>query len=368
MFVAASAEALINGQLYWAGRRSSLRVRAVLVEEIYRKAERRSAGFKPPSSSSSPNTSSSSSSPTSDSASLGKIVTLMSVDTERLQSFVSYAHRLVLELPISIVLAVGGLFYVLGWSAMVGLGVLCLGTVGGGWVGSRIGKVQEVVMASTDSRVNIVNEVLQGIRIIKYFAWEPQFIERIVEARKKELAALRRLWTAYVGFNFSATFSSLLVAFATFAFYTSVAGHVLDPKTAFTSIALLNQISTMIAFLPYHITEFFQAKVSFERIVKFLGEPELEKYRNIDVDEGTEVIPGGGKEDGVVGFKGATFGYFGDEADGGGGGEGGDVNGGVKFKLRDVSLEFVKGGLNVVCGPTGAGKSSLVLALLGGEI
>ncbi|KAJ3052959.1 hypothetical protein HK097_005357 [Rhizophlyctis rosea] len=374
MFVASFAEALINGQLYWAGRRSSLRIRAVLVEEIYSKAVRRAAGLKPPS------TSTEIEGANDGAASLGKIVTLMSVDVERLQSFVSYAHRLVLELPMSIVLAVGALFYVLGWSALATMAVLVLGTIMGGLVGRQIQKVQEALMAATDKRVTVTNEVLQGIRIIKYFAWEPQFIQRIIETRVKELAALKRLWVAYMSFNISSVLGSLLVTIATFGFYTGVAGHKLDPQTAFTAIALLNQISMLIAFVPYHITELFQVKVSVGRILDFLAEPDLQKY---DLEGGDEVVIASWEElnDSSLGFKNATFAYFGDDSagaespragsptavDGAGRGSSpvGDINEGVKFRLRDVDVEFKKGRLNVIAGQTGAGKSSLVLALLG---
>ncbi|KAJ3291882.1 hypothetical protein HK104_005738 [Borealophlyctis nickersoniae] len=375
MFAAGFAEALTNGQLYFAGRRSSLRIRSILVEEIYQKAMRRSAVIKPSiagptnqlsSSSSTSDASTKLSEPDEGAASLGKIVTLMSVDAERLREFVSYAHRLVLETPISVGLALSGLFFVLGWSAVVGVLMLLLGTVLGACAGSKIGKVQEQVMTNTDKRVNITNEVLQGIRIIKYLAWESQFMKRILEARKTELAALKRLWLAYIGFNFTATLSSLLVAFATFACYTTVAGHTLDSQTAFTAIALLQQISVLIAYLPWQITEVFQAKVSLERINKFLREPELEKYSDTAAaGDKREFLP-------VIGFRNASFTYYVEELVAGDvptlatdTGHAPAVVPATAFVLRDIDQEFPIGGLSVVCGPTGAGKSSLLLSLLG---
>lgn len=36
------------------------------------------------------------------------------------------------------------------------------------------------------------------------------------------------------------------------------------------------------------------------------------------------------------------------------------------FELRDISLNFPLGKLSLICGPTGSGKSSVFLALLGG--
>jgi ABC transporter transmembrane region len=36
--------------------------------------------------------------------------------------------------------------------------------------------------------MSIVNELLQGIRVVKLFAWENQFLRKIIEARKYEVA------------------------------------------------------------------------------------------------------------------------------------------------------------------------------------
>lgn len=39
--------------------------------------------------------------------------------------------------------------------------------------------------------MNIVNESINGIRIIKLFAWEPNFLKKVVDARALEMVLLR---------------------------------------------------------------------------------------------------------------------------------------------------------------------------------
>jgi ATP-binding cassette subfamily C (CFTR/MRP) protein 1 len=39
----------------------------------------------------------------------------------------------------------------------------------------------------------LTNEVLQGIRVIKFFVWESKFLKQISEVRKNELAMLKKL-------------------------------------------------------------------------------------------------------------------------------------------------------------------------------
>lgn len=51
-------------------------------------------------------------------------------------------------------------------------------------------------MKEKDARIKIMNEVLNGIRVIKLYAWERSFIELIYAIRNRELAVLKT--TAYL--------------------------------------------------------------------------------------------------------------------------------------------------------------------------
>lgn len=45
-------------------------------------------------------------------------------------------------------------------------------------------------MEARDKRVSLMTEVLQGIRKIKFFAWESKWEARIMESRNQELYQL----------------------------------------------------------------------------------------------------------------------------------------------------------------------------------
>ena len=55
-----------------------------------------------------------------------------------------------------------------------------------------LSSIQTVNMERKDQRIKLVNEVLNAIRVIKIFAWEKQFSERIQSIRDKGIIAL--LW------------------------------------------------------------------------------------------------------------------------------------------------------------------------------
>ena len=52
----------------------------------------------------------------------------------------------------------------------------------------------------TDKRVRIATEVLQGIRLIKFYAWEAFYVQQIGLLRTKEIQTVRM--SAYVVFFF----------------------------------------------------------------------------------------------------------------------------------------------------------------------
>ncbi|KAH0016775.1 bile acid-transporting ATPase, partial [Aureobasidium melanogenum] len=201
-------------------------------------------------------------------------------------------------------------------------------------------------LAATDARIHTTNEVLTNIRIIKYFAWEQRFLGQVDEKRAVELKNLRN---RYIVWAVAATIwggAPVIITFLTFLVYTMIEKKDLIPSVAFTALSLfsllripLDQLADMVA----HVQE---SKVSVDRIEEYLNEPETDKYKQLqdkDFDE-----------DGnhVIGFENATFSW-------GGGTEADD------FKMIDLNMRFRIGQLNVIVGPTGSGKTSLLMALLG---
>ncbi len=43
------------------------------------------------------------------------------------------------------------------------------------WLARILGVIQKTMMKHKDSRTKLVNEVLQGIRVIKFFSWYVDF-------------------------------------------------------------------------------------------------------------------------------------------------------------------------------------------------
>ena len=53
-------------------------------------------------------------------------------------------------------------------------------------------KFQRAAASGTDRRITIINEFVQGIRVVKYYAWERPFLGVLDKARDDELVWLRK--------------------------------------------------------------------------------------------------------------------------------------------------------------------------------
>ncbi|RFU35837.1 hypothetical protein B7463_g476, partial [Scytalidium lignicola] len=284
-------------------------------------------------------------------ANVGTIINLMSVDSFKLSEVTAYLHFLFASAPTQLIVAIFLLYKILGLSSIPGLIVMAILLPVNIALASGFGKIQKKIMAATDKRIHTTDEVMQNIRVIKFFAWENRFSQLVNEKRAVELKELRK---KYVLWAFAVAIWNtvpVIITFFSFMFYTMVEKKPLYPSIAFTAISLfsilrvpLDQLGDMIA----HVQE---SKVSVDRIEEFLNEEETEKY--------DQLTPDITNEDGVemIGLKNATFSWGGKET----------VNSGISdaFRLMDIDIQFVIGELNIIVGPTGSGKTSLLMALLG---
>ncbi|KAJ3230706.1 hypothetical protein HDU81_004308 [Chytriomyces hyalinus] len=380
------ARAMFNNHAWHLGRKSSMRIKAVLVNEIYSKSLRRipAVGAATNPAAVPGEESVTAKKPEDEDATVGKIVTLMSTDAETIRDNLPEMYDLVI-MPLQCAAAIIGLLYVIGWPALAGLAVMIL-TLPATYLNSQwYIRVYDKLLAAQDARTTVVNEVLQGIRIIKYFAWEKKFLEKIDAARHREMTTLIESYLNGAVNTFIWLMTPIIVSFITLFTLTKIAGKELDAQMAFTCLSLFNNLRVPLMAIPYIIADIFRLKVAFGRLAKFLNQEELEKYssnsaKNLNAPTNTA------SDAPVIGFKAGWFKWHAAssivvedatlpaatestallssppqndaasaDAD----------SGGASFTLRELDVTFPNGVLTAVCGATGAGKSSLLQALLG---
>ena len=370
--ISSCIKSITDGQALWLGRKICIRLRAVIVGEIYAKALRRKAAAgtdtvlgeekKKPEKEKDVNWQEGSKGnkqvgtnyppeSTDSQVNVGTIINLMAVDSFKVSEISAYLHFLWGSTPVQLVLCIVLLYRILGWSALASVVMMVLVMPLNIVIAKQFTRFQKRVMAATDVRIHTTNEMLQNIRIIKYFAWEQRFGQIVGEKRAVEVRALRNKYLLY---TLAATVwfgVPLLITFFSFLLYTVIEKRPLIPSVAFTALSLfgilrypLDQLADMIA----HVQE---SKVSVDRVEEFLNEDETEKY---------EQLLQGSKDDNgdpIIGFDKATLTWGGKDVQ--------KADGQTAFRMIDMDLRFSVGRLNIIIGPTGSGKTSLLMGLLG---
>uniref|UniRef100_A0A3B3XJ48 ABC transmembrane type-1 domain-containing protein n=1 Tax=Poecilia mexicana TaxID=48701 RepID=A0A3B3XJ48_9TELE len=208
---------------------------------------------------------------------VGEIVNLMSVDAQRFMDLVTYIN-MVWSAPLQVVLALYFLWQNLGPSVLAGVAVMVLMVPINAVIAMKTKTYQVAQMKSKDSRIKLMNEMLNGIKVLKLYAWELAFKEKVSEIRESELRVLKK--TAYLGAmsTFTWVCAPFLVALSTFAVYVLIDDqNVLDAQKAFVSLALFNILRFPLNMLPMVISSIVQVSVSLKRLRVFLSHEELQE-------------------------------------------------------------------------------------------
>uniref|UniRef100_A0A8C6A8L4 Multidrug resistance-associated protein 1 n=1 Tax=Marmota marmota marmota TaxID=9994 RepID=A0A8C6A8L4_MARMA len=165
----------------------------------------------------------------------------------------------------------------LGPSVLAGVAVMILMVPFNAVMAMKTKTYQVAHMKSKDNRIKLMNEILNGIKVLKLYAWELAFKDKVMAIRQEELKVLKKsAYLAAVG-TFTWVCTPFLVALSTFAVYVTVdKNNVLDAQKAFVSLALFNILRFPLNILPMVISSIVQASVSLKRLRIFLSHEELE--------------------------------------------------------------------------------------------
>jgi len=119
----------------------------------------------------------------------GKIINQVSTDGQRFMMVMPALFGLITA-PLQLVVTIALLLYYLGLPALVGLFILGSAMPIVKTVGSMAKEALSLKMIHSDSRIKTFNEAIQGIKVVKFYAWEEAFVERITVARDAEAEAL----------------------------------------------------------------------------------------------------------------------------------------------------------------------------------
>ncbi|XP_017788164.1 PREDICTED: ATP-binding cassette sub-family C member Sur [Habropoda laboriosa] len=184
------------------------------------------------------------------SADIGTLTNLISEDVYNVMSFFWIGHY-TWAIPLKITAIIFLLYTKLGVSAIIGaLWCILIITPLQLMLGKKMSENSKSISKSSDARLRLVNEIFQGIRLVKLRAWENIFERKIRSTRDEELKMLDKD-----------------------SFYWTL---IIEAGNVFASLALFSQLTVPLLIFPVMIPIIINAKISTRRIEEFLELPEIE--------------------------------------------------------------------------------------------
>ncbi|KAF6112505.1 ATP binding cassette subfamily C member 10 [Phyllostomus discolor] len=271
----------------------------------------------------------------------GEALNLLGTDSERLLSFAGSFHE-AWGLPLQLAITLYLLHQQVGVAFVGGLILALLLVPVNKVIATRIMASNQEMLQHKDARVKLMTELLSGIRVIKFFGWEQALGARVETCRAQELGRLRVI--KYLDAACVYLWAALPVVISIVIFITYVLmGHQLTATKVFTALALVRMLILPLNNFPWVINGLLEAKVSLDRIQRFLDLPNHNPKAYYSQDPPTELST-------VVELHEALFSW--DPV-------------GTSQETFISHLEVKKGALVGIVGKVGCGKSSLLAAIAG---
>ncbi|XP_031704128.1 multidrug resistance-associated protein 9-like [Anarrhichthys ocellatus] len=276
--------------------------------------------------------------------SMGEMIGVLTNDGHKLFE-AALSGSFMLSTPVLFIVCIVYACYILGYTALTGVCTYLIFIPVQFGLANLMNKFRWKTMLITDSRVRTMNEILNSIKLIKMYAWEDSFEEKITGLRKDEKKELRKV--SYIR-NANTSITSIIPSFSiilTFLVHTSLSLK-LNTTDAFATIAIFNSLRFCLDIMPMSAKVLAEAAVSLKRLKRILLIQNPEPYLIQRKDSDSAIV-----------MKNASLSWNKPETCQNGKSE-------TLPTLRNISFTLPKGNLLGICGNVGSGKTSLISSIL----
>ncbi|GMR31895.1 hypothetical protein PMAYCL1PPCAC_02090, partial [Pristionchus mayeri] len=200
---------------------------------------------------------------------VGHLVNILSTDVAKFDTGFIFIHYMWVG-PILLFSYGFVIWQFIGVSSLAGFAVIVVLLPLQAFFGRLMGTFRRTTAQRSDKRISVMSEILNGIKVIKMYAWEDAFSSIIDKLRAHEMLSVRNyglVQSTMLGL-FWATGKLIMLAAALSFIHL---GNVMTPDTIFVAAALFNSCRLPITlFLPFSFHCLFDMLVAIDRIQKVL--------------------------------------------------------------------------------------------------
>lgn len=284
----------------------------------------------------------------------GDIVNLVSSDVGEVAWVVQTMSDLV-SIPMRLVLCLTALYKLLGSSMWAGLATALVLVPLSTAVSTAIYSLYNTQMKYKDERIRLTSEILNAIKSIKLYSWERPMLDRLNEIRnKKELLNGRNMGLYNAGSSFLWSCVPFAISCAVYSFYAKVSNKDVVPSVIFPALSLFDLMAQPIQMLPSIFSNLTEAKVSLERLSSYFA---LEERKEDFIERSFKPLK---MNDESLKISNATFVWSSLNYD-----KKTPTGEETSYALKNINFTARKGQMTCVVGRVGAGKTTLIKALVG---
>jgi ABC-type multidrug transport system fused ATPase/permease subunit len=234
------------------------------------------------------------------------------------------------------------LFLYLGIAAFASIVTLLLMAPLTAFVARRYRRLDHQLMELRDERVTLMSQILHGIRVIKYHAWESSVRAEVQDVRRREIGT--RVSIVRTDALSTAIFISTttIVAFAGFSTYVALGGQLTAPMV-FACLALFAMLEEPFGIISHLLSNLQHARVATQRLKAYFDAP-IRTHNHRPLAKAHQAT-GLQARDVVVRYTNAPA-----------------------NAVDHVSLEIAPGSAVAIVGSVGSGKSTLLRTLVGIQV
>jgi ABC-type multidrug transport system fused ATPase/permease subunit len=208
--------------------------------------------------------------------SVGQTTNLISIDAEKFFLFIQFVHYL-WQGPVTSFLVMLLLIQYVGYGpSLAGLAFVTLLIPVQNYIAGTIGIARRDMVKETDDRVSLINEVVQTIRVIKLYAWEASFEEKINKSRSRELKSLQKYLERNSLLREVLFYAGPLTVFFVVVTFVYGTGSKLEVAQTFRILAFINILRFPTNLLGQALKAYSDAVIAGSRLTNFFLLPVIE--------------------------------------------------------------------------------------------
>eukprot|EP00959_Pyramimonas_sp_CCMP1952_P071609 1495426-Pyramimonas_sp.AAC.1 len=208
--------------------------------------------------------------------SIGELQNLMSFDCKQFGDQMMLLPSL-FSAPVQIISILILLYVYLGPTMLLGVAIMIFSVPVSGIAFAKVAGHRKKQSVHMDKRLKLLSEMVQGVRVLKFYTWEDYFRTEAEGFRLNELHELRTQNLLRASITFSTVGIPLLVTISSFGLYSAL-GNNLTTEKAFPALSLFNALVFPLSFLPITIANAITLNVAVKRIDAFFQKPERQAW------------------------------------------------------------------------------------------